>query len=95
MRKQVSRSNVGISRGLASTNALTAGRFSLYQASSGGTSHGRRLWNGDAYPILQIAAKKIPELSNVSLALDVAKTDEARQLLKAGPLIRELLCAST
>jgi hypothetical protein len=42
--------------------------------------------NGDAYPILQIAAKKIPELSNVPLALDVAKTDEARQLLKAGAI---------
>jgi hypothetical protein len=44
------------------------------------------LETGDAYPILQIAAKKIPELSNVSLALDVAKTEEARQLLKAGAI---------
>jgi hypothetical protein len=50
--------------------------------------------NGDAYPILQIAAKKIPELSNVPLALDVAKTDEARQLLKAGAIDPGVLCAS-
>jgi hypothetical protein len=46
----------------------------------------KALETGDAYPILQIAAKKIPELSNVPLALDVAKTDEARQLLKAGAI---------
>jgi len=44
------------------------------------------LETGNAYPILQITAKKIPELSNVPLALDVAKTDEARQLLKAGAI---------
>ena len=48
-------------------------------------------WNnaissGDVNIILQVTAKKIPELPNVPLALDLAKTDEAKLLLKAGAI---------
>jgi tripartite-type tricarboxylate transporter receptor subunit TctC len=42
------------------------------------------LETGEVQPVLQITAKKIPDLPNVPLALDLAKTDEARELLKAG-----------
>ncbi|MGE5220458.1 MAG: Bug family tripartite tricarboxylate transporter substrate binding protein [Chloroflexota bacterium] len=41
---------------------------------------------GDVNVILQVTARKIPDLPNVPMALDVAKTDEARQLLKAGAI---------
>ena len=40
--------------------------------------------SGDVKVVLQVTAKKIPDLPNVPLALDLVKTDEARQLLKAG-----------
>src|SRR5919109_728774 len=39
------------------------------------------LETGEVQPVLQITAKKIPDLPNVPLALDLAKTDEARELL--------------
>jgi tripartite-type tricarboxylate transporter receptor subunit TctC len=42
--------------------------------------------SGDVIPVLQMTAKKIPDLPNVPLALDLAKTDEARLLLKAGAI---------
>jgi tripartite-type tricarboxylate transporter receptor subunit TctC len=42
--------------------------------------------SGDVNPIVQMTAKKIPDLPNVPLALDLAKTDEARLLLKAGAI---------
>lgn len=41
---------------------------------------------GDVNVVLQVTAKKIPDLPNVPMALDLAKTDEARQLLKAGAI---------
>lgn len=41
---------------------------------------------GDVIPILQVTAKKISELPNVPMALDLAKSDEGRQLLKAGAI---------
>jgi hypothetical protein len=41
---------------------------------------------GEVIPILQVTAKKIAELPNVPMALDLAKSDEARQLLKAGAI---------
>jgi tripartite-type tricarboxylate transporter receptor subunit TctC len=41
---------------------------------------------GDVIPVLQVTAKKIPELPNAPMALDLAKSDEARQLLKAGAI---------
>ena len=41
---------------------------------------------GDAKVILQVAMKKIPDLPNVPAAMDLAKSDDARQLLKAGAI---------
>jgi tripartite-type tricarboxylate transporter receptor subunit TctC len=41
---------------------------------------------GDVNVVLQVTAKNIPTLPNVPMALDLAKTDEARQLLKAGAI---------
>ena len=41
---------------------------------------------GEVNVVLQVSAKKQPDLSSVPLALDLAKTDEARQLLKAGAI---------
>jgi tripartite-type tricarboxylate transporter receptor subunit TctC len=48
-------------------------------------------WNqaipaGDVNIVLQVTAKKIPDLPNVPMALDLAKTDEAKLLLKAGAI---------
>jgi tripartite-type tricarboxylate transporter receptor subunit TctC len=42
--------------------------------------------SGEANPVVQVTAKKIPDLPNVPLALDLAKTEEARVLLKAGAI---------
>jgi len=39
---------------------------------------------GEVNIVLQVTAKKIPELPNVPMSLDLAKTDEARQILRAG-----------
>ena len=39
---------------------------------------------GDAVPVLQVVAKKFSDLPNVPLAITLAKTDEARQLIKTG-----------
>ncbi|MET0583580.1 MAG: tripartite tricarboxylate transporter substrate-binding protein [Candidatus Binatia bacterium] len=41
---------------------------------------------GEVNVVLQVTAKPIPELPNVPMSLDLAKTDEARQLLKAGAI---------
>jgi len=41
---------------------------------------------GDVNIVLQVTAKKLPNFPNVPLALDLAKTEEARQLLKAGAI---------
>jgi tripartite-type tricarboxylate transporter receptor subunit TctC len=41
---------------------------------------------GEVNVVLQVTAKKIPELPNVPMSLDLVKTDEARQLLKAGAI---------
>jgi tripartite-type tricarboxylate transporter receptor subunit TctC len=42
--------------------------------------------SGEVTPVVQVTAKKIPDLPNVPLALDLAKTEEARVLLKAGAI---------
>ena len=42
--------------------------------------------SGDVNVVLQVTAKKIPDLPHAPLALDLAKGDEARQLLKAGAI---------
>jgi len=39
---------------------------------------------GDAVPVLQVVAKKFPDLPNLPLAITFAKTDEARQLIQVG-----------
>jgi tripartite-type tricarboxylate transporter receptor subunit TctC len=41
---------------------------------------------GDVNIVLQVTQKKLPDLPNVPFALDLAKTDEARLLLKAGAI---------
>ena len=41
---------------------------------------------GDAKVVLQVAMKKIPDLPNVPGAMDLAKSNEARQLLKSGAI---------
>jgi tripartite-type tricarboxylate transporter receptor subunit TctC len=42
------------------------------------------LETGDLIVVLQIVAKPFPELPNVPLAINLAKTDEARRLIKIG-----------
>jgi tripartite-type tricarboxylate transporter receptor subunit TctC len=42
--------------------------------------------SGEVNVVLQVTAKKLPDFSNVPLALDLAKTAEKRQLLKAGAI---------
>jgi tripartite-type tricarboxylate transporter receptor subunit TctC len=44
----------------------------------------KALQAGEVNVVLQVTAKKLPDFPNVPLALDLAKTPEARQLLKAG-----------
>jgi tripartite-type tricarboxylate transporter receptor subunit TctC len=44
------------------------------------------LQSGDVHPILQVTARPISDLPNVPLAFDLAKTNEARLLLKAGAI---------
>jgi tripartite-type tricarboxylate transporter receptor subunit TctC len=41
---------------------------------------------GDVNIVLQVTSKKLPDLPNVPMALDLAKTDEAKMLLKAGAI---------
>ena len=41
---------------------------------------------GEVNVVLQVTAKKIADLPSVPMALDLAKTDESRQLLKAGAI---------
>ena len=42
------------------------------------------LESGDVLPVLQVTSKKQPDLHNVPHALDLAKTDEERQIIRAG-----------
>jgi tripartite-type tricarboxylate transporter receptor subunit TctC len=42
--------------------------------------------SGEVNPVVQVTAKKLPDLPNVPLALDLAKTEEARVLLRAGAI---------
>ncbi len=41
---------------------------------------------GEVNVVLQVTAKKLPDLPNVPLALDLAKTDEAKLLLRSGAI---------
>jgi tripartite-type tricarboxylate transporter receptor subunit TctC len=42
--------------------------------------------SGEVNPVVQVTAKKLPDLPTVPLALELAKTEEARVLLKAGAI---------
>jgi tripartite-type tricarboxylate transporter receptor subunit TctC len=42
------------------------------------------LESGEVFPVLQVASKKQPDLPNVPHALDLAKSDEERQIIRAG-----------
>lgn len=42
--------------------------------------------SGEVNVVLQVTAKRLPDFPNVPLALDLAKTAEKRQLLKAGAI---------
>jgi tripartite-type tricarboxylate transporter receptor subunit TctC len=44
----------------------------------------KALETGEAIPMLQVTARKIPDLPNVPMALEIAKSEEARQLIRAG-----------
>lgn len=44
----------------------------------------QRIESGNVAVVLQVLPKAHPDLANVSLAIDYAKTEEARQLIKAG-----------
>jgi tripartite-type tricarboxylate transporter receptor subunit TctC len=46
----------------------------------------KALESGDVFPVLQLASKKQPDLANVPHALDVAKTEEERQIIRAGAM---------
>ena len=49
---------------------------------------------GEVNVVLQVTAKKIPELPNVPMSLDLAKTDEARKCFcKPAPSIQRPSCA--
>jgi len=48
------------------------------------TTWRKAIETGDVTPVLQTMPKKHPDLPNVPLAIDYAKTDEARRLLKYG-----------
>lgn len=44
------------------------------------------LQSGNVGVVIQVTPRALPELSKVPVALDLAKTDEARQLIKAGAI---------
>jgi tripartite-type tricarboxylate transporter receptor subunit TctC len=75
------------------------GTAEMRMAADGGELHGacwawesmKAAWikgfqSGEVNVVLQVTAKKLPDFPNVPLALDLAKTAEARQLLKAGAI---------
>jgi hypothetical protein len=44
----------------------------------------KSLDSGDVVPVLQVAARPSPEFPKVPLAINLAKTDEARKLIEVG-----------
>jgi len=44
----------------------------------------KALQSGEVTPILQVTQKKQPDLQHVPLALDLAKTEDAKQIIRAG-----------
>lgn len=47
----------------------------------------KALQSGEVTPILQITPKKQPDLQHVPLALDLAKTEDAKQIIRAGGIV--------
>jgi tripartite-type tricarboxylate transporter receptor subunit TctC len=47
----------------------------------------KALQSGEVNPVLQLTAKKQPDLPNVPLALDLAKSEEAKQIIRAGGIV--------
>jgi tripartite-type tricarboxylate transporter receptor subunit TctC len=45
---------------------------------------GKALESGEAVPVLQVAPKRHPDLPSVPLAIELAKSDEARDLIRVG-----------
>jgi hypothetical protein len=45
------------------------------------------LATGEARVVIQTGAKPLPELTDVPLALDLARTEETRQLIRAGIMV--------
>jgi len=77
-----------------------SGTATIRQAADSGEVHGgcwawesikvtwkAALESGDALVIGQATAQKLPDLPNAELALDLAKTDEAKQLLRSGVIV--------
>ena len=50
------------------------------------TAWGKAISSGEVNIVLQVTAKKLADLPNVPLALELAKTDEAKLLLRAGAI---------
>lgn len=46
----------------------------------------KALQAGDVIPVIQVTAKPLPDLPNVPTALEVAKSEEARQLIRSGAI---------
>jgi tripartite-type tricarboxylate transporter receptor subunit TctC len=44
----------------------------------------KALQNGEIIPVLQVTPKKQPDLANVPLALDLAQSEDAKQIIRAG-----------
>jgi tripartite-type tricarboxylate transporter receptor subunit TctC len=44
------------------------------------------LESGDVLPVLQLASRKQPDLPNIPHALDLAKSEEERQIIRAGAM---------
>jgi hypothetical protein len=76
------------------------GTANIRQAADAGEVHGgcwawesvKVTWKagldaGDVVVIGQLTGQKLPDFPNVELALDLAKTDEARQLLRTGIVV--------
>jgi tripartite-type tricarboxylate transporter receptor subunit TctC len=76
----------------------------IRQAADGGEVHGgcwawesvkvtwkAALESGDAIVIGQLTAQKLPDFPDVEVALDLARTDEARQLLRTGMILPSAL----
>lgn len=51
----------------------------------------KALQSGEVIPVLQITPKKQPDLQHVPLALDLAKTEDAKQIIRAGGIAPSMI----